>query len=71
MNIKNKDIAYGDVEFDDDEFEPRYVKVRITTLVDEDVLNKLKKIAKQHGQKYQTILKLKPKRQLEIQDDKP
>lgn len=56
MSIKNKDFVYGDVEFDDDELEPRCVKIRITTLLDEDVLDGLKKIAKQHGQKYQTIL---------------
>lgn len=56
MNTRNKDVDYGDVELDDVEFEPRHVKVRVTTMVDEDVLNALKKIASSKGQKYQTIL---------------
>jgi uncharacterized protein (DUF4415 family) len=39
-----------------DEFEPRGVKVRITTMVDEDVLAALKKIAAKKRMKYQTLL---------------
>ena len=56
MSTKNKDVVYGDIELDEVEFEPRHVKVRVTTMVDEDVLNALKKIAGSKGQKYQTIL---------------
>jgi len=56
MSTKNKDVVYGDIERDEVEFEPRHVKVRVTTMVDEDVLNALKKIAGSKGQKYQTIL---------------
>jgi predicted transcriptional regulator len=56
MTTKNKDLVFGDVELDDVEFEPRHVKVRVTTMLDEDVLNALKKIASSKGQKYQTIL---------------
>ena len=56
MTTKNKDFVFGDVELDDVEFEPRHVKVRVTTMLDEDVLNALKKIASSKGQKYQTIL---------------
>ena len=56
MSTKNKDIAYGDIELNDLEFEPRHVKVRVTTMVDEDVLDALKKIANSKGQKYQSIL---------------
>jgi len=56
MSTKNKDVIYGDVELDDMELDPRHVKVRVTTMVDEDVLAALKKIASSKGQRYQTIL---------------
>ncbi|MFN4894585.1 MAG: BrnA antitoxin family protein [Pseudomonadota bacterium] len=56
MTTKNKDVIFGDVELDDLELEPRHVKVRVTTMLDEDVLNALKKIASAKGQKYQTVL---------------
>ena len=51
-----KDIIFGNVEIDDSEFDPRKVKVRITTMVDEDIILTLKKIAKLKGHKYQTLL---------------
>jgi len=56
MTTKNKDVIFGDVELEDLELEPRHVKVRVTTMLDEDVLNALKKIASANGQKYQTFL---------------
>jgi hypothetical protein len=55
MNTKN-DIIYGEVDLDPSEFETRKVKVRITTMIDEDALNTLKKLADAQGQKYQTLL---------------
>ena len=51
-----KDILIGNVELDDDEFHPQNVKVRVTTMLDEDALGGLKKIAEQKGIKYQTLL---------------
>jgi hypothetical protein len=56
MTTKDKDVIFGDVELDDLELESRHVKVRVTTMLDEDVLNALKKIASAKGQKYQTVL---------------
>jgi hypothetical protein len=56
MTTKNKDVIFGDVELEDLELEPRHVKVRVTTMLDEDVLNALKKIASANGQRYQTVL---------------
>ena len=56
MTTKNKNVIFGDVELDDLELQPRHVKVRVTTMLDEDVLNALKKIASAKGQKYQTVL---------------
>jgi len=56
MTTKDKDVIFGDVQLDDLELEPRHVKVRVTTMLDEDVLNALKKIASAKGQKYQTVL---------------
>ena len=55
MKTKNK-IIHGKVEIDEFEFEPRNVKVRVTTMIDLDVLQKLKKIAQSKKQKYQTLL---------------
>ena len=57
MTIKrNKDIEYANVNLLDDEFDPKNVKIRITTLIDEDVLLMLKDYAKKRGGKYQTVL---------------
>jgi hypothetical protein len=56
MSTKKSDLVYGEVELEDVEFEPRHVKVRVTTMLDEDVLNALKQIASSNGQKYQTVL---------------
>lgn len=56
MSTKNKDVVFGEVEIDEMEFEPRHVKVRVTTMVDEDVLSALKKIANSKGQRYQSVL---------------
>ena len=57
MTTKNsKPITYGDVELDLDEFEPRKVKVRVTTLIDQDILIKLKEFASKKGDKYQSVL---------------
>ena len=56
MTTKDKDVIFGDVELDDLELEPRHVKVRVTTMLDEDVLNALKKIASAKSQKNQTVL---------------
>lgn len=57
MSAKSKkDILVGNVEIDEDEFHPQNVKVRVTTMLDEDALGGLKKIAEQRGVKYQTLL---------------
>jgi uncharacterized protein (DUF4415 family) len=57
MNTKNKkDIQYGSLNIDSDEFLPQNTKVRVTTMLDEDVLQGLKHIAKEKGVKYQTLL---------------
>ena len=56
MSTKNSDIVQGNVELEESEFEPRHVKVRVTTMIDEDVVSALKKIASKKGQKYQTLL---------------
>ena len=52
-----RDIQYGTSDvLDEDIFDPKNVKVRITTFVDQDVLIKLKDYAKKRGGKYQTVL---------------
>ncbi len=57
MTARNKkDIQYGHLDLAVDEFAPKNVKVRVTTLIDEDVLIKLKDFAKRRGDKYQSVL---------------
>lgn len=56
MSNKKKDIVFGHVELDADEFDPKYSKVRITTFIDLDILEALKAIAKKQGRGYQTLL---------------
>ena len=57
MSIKRKSkIIYGDIELPEDEFEPKNVKVRVTTLIDQDVLWALKALAKERARKYQSLL---------------
>jgi hypothetical protein len=53
---RNKDISFGPVELPDDEFDSKNVKIRVTTLIDEDILIMLKEYAKKRGSKYQTVL---------------
>ncbi len=56
MTIK-RNLNYGSKDLlDSDAFDAKKVKVRITTFVDEDVLEMLKSYAKNSGSKYQTVL---------------
>ena len=57
MTTKNKkDVVFGNVELDPDTFAPQNVKERITTMVDQDALDALRKLADKKGVKYQTLL---------------
>ncbi len=53
-DLDRNDIKYGDVEIDKDEF--ACGKIRITTFIDEDIYNALKKRANKQRTKYQTLL---------------
>ncbi len=55
---KKKNIQYGNFEIDEDEFNVENVKVRITTMLDKDVLDSLRSFAKSRDIKYQTALNL-------------
>ena len=55
-NKKEPRIEYGSVNIDLSHLEAHEVKIRISTMIDEDVLLQLKKIAKEKGTKYQTLL---------------
>jgi len=52
----NKDIKYGDVEVDLKNIDDSEVKIRITTMLDKDVLLTLKENAKALGTRYQSYL---------------
>ena len=55
--MKNKNIAYSkNDKLSIDEFEKENTKVRITTFIDIDLLERLKEEATDAGKKYQTLL---------------
>jgi hypothetical protein len=53
---KNK-AMYGTKELDSDEFDPKHEKVRISIIMEGDLLNALKERATRTGRPYQTIMK--------------
>ena len=59
MNTKNKDIKYGKVELDPDEFDAKYCKVRVTMMVDEDLVDALRAEAAKKHIGYQTLMNQK------------
>jgi uncharacterized protein (DUF4415 family) len=55
--MKNNKIIYSKKDkLSSDEFEKQNTKVRITTFIDVDVVEKLKEEAAHTGKKYQTLL---------------
>ena len=59
MSTKNKSIKYGKVELDPDEFDSKYCKVRVTMMVDEDVVEACRAEAAQRHIGYQTLINQK------------
>lgn len=53
---KNKKFEYGNVEVNLKDVRPEEIKIRITTFLDLDVVEKLKANAKDLGMGYQTFL---------------
>lgn len=54
--IANGDIQFGDVEIDDDEFNPTNGKQRVTFMLNIDVVEKFKKLAKDKGENYRELM---------------
>jgi uncharacterized protein (DUF4415 family) len=52
----------------DDEFDSNKIKIRVTTFIDLDIIEKLKQEAKSTGKKYQTLLNEKL-RQYVLEDE--
>ena len=59
MITKNKAIKYGNVELDTDEFDKKYAKVRVTMMVDEDVVDAFRAEANKRHMGYQTLMNQK------------
>lgn len=59
MTTKNKAIKYGKVELDADEFDKKYAKVRVTMMVDEDVVEAFRTEASKRHMGYQTLMNQK------------
>jgi hypothetical protein len=55
----NKNSSYGEVDLlDKDAFAPKETKFRVTMFLDLDVLNEIRKKAKEKGLPYQTYINL-------------
>lgn len=61
----NKKIELGDIELDDSYLDPKNHKIRITTMIDGDVLAWLKNEAQHLNLGYQTILNMKLRQAME------
>jgi len=59
MSTKNKPIKYGKIELDSDEFDVKYRKIRVTMMMDEDIVDALRKEASKHRIGYQTLMNQK------------
>lgn len=59
MTTKSKAVKYGKVELDPDEFDPKHCKVRVTMMVDEDVVNACRAEAAKRHIGYQTLINQK------------
>jgi uncharacterized protein (DUF4415 family) len=59
MTIKNKPIKYGKVELDADEFDPKHCKVRVTMMIDEDIVKACRAEAAKRHVGYQTLINQK------------
>lgn len=55
---KSKDakISYGSVSLPDDAFNPKETKFRVSMYLDLDVLDEIRKLAKNRGMPYQTYI---------------
>lgn len=57
MNTKNRpNIRYGNVEISDDELAPSAARRRISIMIPEDVLARLRAMASRDGLGYQTLV---------------
>lgn len=56
MTTTNKKIKYGNVELPADTFDPKNMKVRITTMIDYEILRALKAEGARRRIGYQTLL---------------
>ena len=59
MTTKSKSIKYGKVELDADEFDKKHCKVRVTMMVDEDVVDAFRAEAAKRHVGYQTLMNQK------------
>ena len=53
---KKKKIDYGTEEIDQDEFDVKNAKFRVTAFVDMEVVEAMRKLAKAQGKGYQTLM---------------
>jgi uncharacterized protein (DUF4415 family) len=68
MTTKNKKIKYGNVEIDADEFDKKYAKVRVTMMVDLDVVDAFRAEANKRHIGYQTLMNQKLRESISGED---
>lgn len=59
MKKTKKDIKYGTIEIDEDEFNPKHAKFRVNMFMDMDVLDKIRELAAKEHTPYQTWINKK------------
>tara|TARA_B100001248_G_scaffold259530_1_gene245736 strand:+ start:4067 stop:4333 length:267 start_codon:yes stop_codon:yes gene_type:complete len=53
---RKKKIEYGTEEIEQDEFDSKNAKFRVTAFIDLEIIESLKKLAKKQGKGYQTLM---------------
>lgn len=72
MSSTNNAIKYGDKDvLPDQEFDPRDAKVRISIMIDGDILDRYKKEAERLHTKYQTLMNQKLRESLSEGESSP
>ena len=68
MNTTNKKLSYGKKNLlTDEKFDPSKAKVRISIMIDGDILEAFKKMASKAGGKYQSLMNQKLRDTVESQ----
>jgi hypothetical protein len=68
MITKSDKVSLGDVDLTQDEIDIQGAKIRVTMMIDYDLVRAYKELAKKKGSKYQTLMNQKLREAL-VQED--